>query len=76
MSQPENANPEKRGTNLAPQPQTPPQTVKPIAFDDLVVDRSLAAVKVRLRPAASELIERKTPSGPDDELLTELQCEV
>jgi hypothetical protein len=41
------------------------------SFDDLVVERSLPHVKVRLYPSLG-----RSKTKPDDQLVIELQCEV
>ncbi len=76
MLQPKKVNLEKTVVNPIPQTQVPQELVKPITFDDLVIDGALPAVKVRLRPAGSESSKKKKSPGLDDELLIELQCEV
>lgn len=40
-------------------------------FDELVVERSLPRVKVRVFPS-----RKKSKTKPDDQLVIELQCEV
>ncbi len=58
-----------------PQSKTRPQksekAVKPGSFDELVVESSLARVKIRVFPS-----RRRDKSRPNDKLLIELQCEV
>jgi hypothetical protein len=49
----------------------PASKKKSPGFDELIVDRSLPRVKVRVFPS-----RKKSKAKPDDQLVIELQCEV
>lgn len=51
--------------------QVSPPGETSLSFDELVIDRSLSPVKVRIKSA-----RKKQPYISDQQILTELQCEV
>lgn len=71
MSRATELNPEKPGDEQDTHSQTTQHLTRPMTFDDLVIDRALDPVEIKLSPTRTG-----EQAFPTDELLIELQCEV
>ncbi len=61
----------KKSKPKKPGPRPKKGAQEPMRMDDLVVDRSLPAVRVKVFPA-----RKKSKNKPADQMVIELQCEV